>query len=213
MTDGETTGVSRGHVRVLGFDNHEMDFQLQRGLGAASYGGGTLGELLYVAEQVRMRTAAQPEDERDPIRHWVDTHGELARRVEELGRQALAKGHRISARDHLLRASMYYRAAEYFCDPYTPEHRRWGLASRETFILGAGLLDVGFQTVEIPCENTSIPAYFFQPVDGDARPRKTVIINTGFDGSGEELYILRRAARPWSAATTCSPSMAPVRPG
>lgn len=187
MTTTKTDGVARGRTRVQGFDDPEFEYQLQRGLGAASYGGGALGELLFVAEQTRLHTAAQSQEERDPAQAWVEAHASLATRVEQLGREALEKGKTVSARDHLFRASMYYRSAEYFCDPYTPDHRRWGLASRETFLLGAGLLKHPFQAVEIPYEHSSIPAYFFQPADGAGR-RKTIILNTGFDGSAEELY-------------------------
>lgn len=188
MKDDRTQGVSRGRTRVLGFDDPEMEFQLQRGLGAASYGGGTPGELLVVAEQIRARLASQPEADRDPAKSWVDAHAGLAARVEAAGREALAKGHRVSAREHLLRASMYYRAAEYFCDPCTPDHRRWGMASRDAFISAAGLLDLPFEAVQIPYENAAIPAYFFRPDEDTRIARKTVILNTGFDGSGEELY-------------------------
>ena len=33
-----------------------------------------------------------------------------------------------------------------------------------------------------------MPGYFLQPAATDTRPRKTVIVLTGFDGTGEELY-------------------------
>jgi pimeloyl-ACP methyl ester carboxylesterase len=33
-----------------------------------------------------------------------------------------------------------------------------------------------------------LPSYFLQPTSTDIRPRKTVIVLTGFDGTGEELY-------------------------
>lgn len=184
----KTKGVERGRTRVLGYSDPEMEFQLQRGLGAASYGGGASGELLVAAEAIRQRLAGQPESQQDPSEAWVGVHAELAQRTETLGRDALNAGHAVSARDHLLRASMYYRAAEYYCDPYTPDHRRWGMASRQAFITGAGLLATPFRVVEIPYEDTPIPAYFLQPDDSHPAPRKTLIVNTGFDGSGEELF-------------------------
>jgi len=187
MSVNETKGVQRGRLRIQGFDEPEMEYQLQRGLSAAAYGGATLGEGLVAAETIRTLAAAQAESDRDPAGCWVQAWSQLAQRVDALGREALEKGHSISARDHMFRASMYYRAAEYYCDPYTPDHRRWGLASRETFILGAAQLHPPVQVVEIPYEGAGIPAYFFQP-DSASRARKTLILNTGFDGSSEELY-------------------------
>lgn len=186
--NAKTKGVERGRTRIQGFADIEMEFQLQRALGAASYGGSSSGELLVAADEIRNRLASQPESQQDPSKTWVDVHAQLARRTETLGRNALSAGHAASARDHLLRASMYYRAAEYYCDPFTPEHRRWGLASRQAFIAGAGLLATPFRAVEIPYADTPIPAYFLQPDDSHSARRKTIIVNTGFDGSGEELF-------------------------
>jgi len=186
MNAKSTEGVKRGDTKVRGFEDPEMDFQLLRGLGAANYGGGAPGEVLNAAAQV----LARMEEGESPAQAWTQAFSEFAEHAETLGQQALKQGHRISARDHLLRASMYYRSAEYYCDPYTPAHRRWGLASREAFVLGASLLDTPMQVVQIPYKQAWIPAYFFTPAadaDGSAA-RKTLLVNTGFDGSSEELY-------------------------
>lgn len=185
MQSKSTEGVKRGDISLRGFDDDEMNFQLLRGLGAVSYGGGAPGEILAAVAQIH----ARPEGE-GLVQAWTRACSEMAERTETLGQHALKHGHRISARDHLLRASMYYRAAEYYCDPYTPAHRRWGLVSREAFILGASLLDAPVQVVQIPYEDAWIPAYFFTPAadtEGSSE-RKTLLVNTGFDGSGEELY-------------------------
>ncbi|MFA7669236.1 MAG: CocE/NonD family hydrolase [Burkholderiaceae bacterium] len=190
MTTDRTKGVERSRLQVQGFDDPEMEYQLLRGLSAANYGGAALGELLVAAKLTRKLTAAQPDAEQDPAQCWADAHSRLGQQVEAQGRAALQKGHRVSARDHLFRASMYYRAAEFYCDPYTEAHRRWGMASRDTFILGAMQLDAPPQVVHIPYENVDIPAYFFQPNPPAKGPRKTLIVNTGFDGSGEELYFM-----------------------
>ncbi len=184
-----TQGVERGKLKTLGFTDAEMEFQLQRGLGAANYGGSSVGELLAAAQHIRSRSDSN-EEAGGAAECWVQVHAQLAQQTEKLGREALAKGHSISARDHLLRASMYYRAAEYFCDPYQPDHTRWGLASRQAFILGAGQLGTPFRAVEIPYGDACIPAYFLQPDDSHPTPRKTIILNTGFDGCGEEMYFM-----------------------
>lgn len=188
MSANTTEGVQRGRMRVRGYDEPEFEFQMLRGLGAINYGGGTPGELLLAADAVRACMAAQPEESRDPAGCWVQAHAALAQRVEKAAWACLERNHPVSARDHFFRASMYYRSAEYFCDPYTPEHRKWGLSSRACFIAGAQRLDPPVQVVHIPYENADIPAYFFTPPGADSIPRKTVIVHTGFDGSAEELY-------------------------
>ncbi|MEB2398529.1 MAG: alpha/beta fold hydrolase [Alcaligenaceae bacterium] len=188
MNQPSTEGVNRGAARLSGFDEPEMEYQLLRGLGVCSYGGGTLGEIMVARENIDARMRGPEPAAADPARAWTASFSGLAQQVEEYGRSALAQGHRVSAREHLLRASMYYRAAEYFCDPYKPDHRRWGIASREAFILGASLLDILVQVVQIPYEGLWIPAYYLTPEGNAQGRRKTLLVNTGFDGSSEELY-------------------------
>lgn len=178
-------GVERGRLKILGFDDAEMEFQLMRALGVANYGGGSVGELLWAAAEIRDRMASAPE--RLPTDIWVGVHRQMAQRVWDRAQDDLAEGRKASARAGFLRASMYFRAAEYFCDPYTGEHRTLGMASRNAFVQAAGLIDFLIEIAEIPFGDASIPVYFLQP-DGVMEPRKTLIVNTGFDGSGEELY-------------------------
>jgi len=182
---GNAGKVERGRLKIQGFNDPELEFQLLRGMGVANYGGAAVGELLLAADNTRKLVAAHAE--RAPADAWVRAHADLAQNTEALGQEALKQGHSVSARKHLLRASMYYRAAEYFCDPYTDEHKRWGLASRAAFSEGAKLLPTPVEILELPFENAGIPVYFFRP-DSSRALRKTLIVNTGFDGSGEELY-------------------------
>jgi pimeloyl-ACP methyl ester carboxylesterase len=83
---------------------------------------------------------------------------------------------------------MYYRAAEYYDDAVTETARAHGLASREAFLAAAKLLPWKSEVLQIPFEQVWLPSYFLQPTSTDIRPRKTVIVLTGFDGTGEELY-------------------------
>ena len=45
--------VERTDTRITGFENPEMDFQLMRSLGAASFGGGEPGEIFAARRQGR----------------------------------------------------------------------------------------------------------------------------------------------------------------
>ena len=84
---------------------------------------------------------------------------------------------------------MYYRAADFYLhgNPDDPRILEAWQKSRDSFRRGAALLDQPVETVRIPYEQTTLPGYIFKPDQSD-RPRKTLIIQTGFDGTAEELY-------------------------
>jgi dipeptidyl aminopeptidase/acylaminoacyl peptidase len=99
----------------------------------------------------------------------------------------------VSACEHFLRASMYFRVAEYFADPFGREGREWGMASRAAFLQAAKLLPDRIAAVEVPFEGKGLPGYFMVPASGAERG-KTIVVLTGFDGTGEELYFQAAAA-------------------
>src|SRR3712207_6586971 len=169
--------VARSEIRVRGFADPEMDFQLLRGLGHANYMGAAVGEVLA---SVRDITDGVP-------RTWPPAFAALGERTLSAARAALPR-HPVSARDHFLRASMYYRAAEYYDDPVSDTSRAHGLASRDAFLEAAKLMPWKTEVLQIPFERVWLPGYFMQPTGAEARPHKTVIVLTGFDGTGEELY-------------------------
>jgi Prolyl oligopeptidase family len=169
--------VVRSATRVRGFADPEMDFQLLRSLGAATSMGGAVGEIFAAVRNIR---------DGDP-RTWPPAFVALGDRTRSAARSVLQK-HPVSARDHFQRASMYYRAAEYYDDPVSDTSRAHGLASRDTFLEAAKLMPWKVEVLQIPFERVWLPGYFMQPTGADARRRKTVIVLTGFDGTGEELY-------------------------
>lgn len=173
--------VERTTTRISGLESPEMDFQLMRSLGAASYGGASPGEIFQ-----RLSTI----DGNDPYR-WPQAFGALAREIEQKAEQAVNRGRTVSARDHFLRASMYWRTAEYFSDPFRPEMRERGLACRRAFLRAASCMDDTISAIDIPFEGIKLPGYLMTP----ARKAngRTLLILTGFDGTGEELYF--QAAR------------------
>ena len=97
-----------------------------------------------------------------------------AARIEGLGRAALAADHRVSAREALVRASNYYRTADFYRreNPSADaESARLVAASQQTFADAAALLDTPIRAVEIPWEGTLLPGYLFLADDtGIRRP-------------------------------------------
>ena len=168
--------VTRTMTRVAGLSSPEMDFQLMRSLGAANYGGSTPGELFQCFGAI---------DGNDPYQ-WPPAFERLARQVEDVGAQAATRGHGISARDHYLRASMYWRAAEYFSDPFSVDMNLRGMSCHLAFMQASRFIAHKIVPIEIPFEATKLPGLFMTPA-GEPNGR-TIVVLTGFDGTAEELY-------------------------
>src|ERR1700692_2846475 len=86
------------------FEDDTFSFETLRTTGFANYFGADLGEVLATADRI---TDGDPGSWH---REWKAT----AARVAELGECSLAAGHRVTARENLLRASNYYRNAAAF---------------------------------------------------------------------------------------------------
>ena len=157
----EDSDVVRSAIRVEGFRDDEFNYQLIRALGVADYGGSTVGECLAVATEIADGSPSS----------WAEAFERLAQRIEDRGRSCLAAGHRVSGRDHYLRASTYYRTAEYYADGVSGRSHETGERSRACFAVAAGLVDPPVELVEVPFEGGSLPGYLVRPVGGGSERR------------------------------------------
>ncbi len=173
----EDSDIVRSAVRVEGFRDDEFNYQLIRALGVADYGGSTVGECLSVVAEI---ADGSP-------RSWAAAFERLAARVEKRGRTCLDRGRRVSARDHLLRASTYHRTAEYYAEGDAIDAARTGERSQACFVEAAALLEPPVELVEVPFDDGPLPGYLVVP-QGDGGARPTLIGVGGFDSSAEELY-------------------------
>jgi len=172
--DGEEVKID-----YLVFQDPSFQFQLVRAIGST---------LSYGADIMECLSTAYAITEGD-FESWYEEWHKTAERVHNIADEALAGGHNVSAYQAYLRATTYYRCAEFYLHGNPDDPRilaNWG-ASRECFRQAAPLLPTPVEVVEIPYENTTLPGYFLQ-VDDSGVARPTVILNTGFDGTGEELY-------------------------
>jgi pimeloyl-ACP methyl ester carboxylesterase len=182
----EDSDVVRSAIRVEGFRDDEFNYQLIRALGVADYGGSTVGECLSVATEI---TDGSPVS-------WARAFERLAQRIEDRARTCLAAGRRVSARDHFLRSSTYYRTSEYYADGSDGRSHETGERSRECFTEAAALLDPPVELIDVPFEGRSLPGYLVRPPArrgadssaGPPPPRPTLVGVGGFDSSAEELY-------------------------
>jgi dienelactone hydrolase len=169
----------------LGMGDELLDAQLLRAVGAALYDGADLGECLHAAKAVRGVD----------LDSWHDAWLALAERLAALARAEERAGHLVSARSAYLRASTYFRTAGVmlFAVPVDPRQVTGNLRQTEMFRRGAALMSHPPEILEIPFEKTTLPGYFFRP-DSDPRPRATVVLTGGYDGTCEELYFFNGAA-------------------
>jgi dienelactone hydrolase len=157
----------------------EFWFETVRLFGAAEYGGALFGEVLAIAQAIKA----------GDYDSWYDANNAAADRVAAEAEVQRAKGHRVSARDSLLRASNYYRSSEFFLHarPDDPRVSRAYTRSVECYKAAAALFAPAIAPVEIPYEGTTLPGYFHTP-DSSGRRRPTILLHTGFDGSAEEMH-------------------------
>ena len=163
----------------LVFKDPQYSFQTLRALGYAVSGGADLGEVLNTAY------AIEDGDDESWHREWLKT----AQRREKAGEDFLARGRKISARQEFFKASNYYRTAEFFLhtDPNDQRILSTWRKSVDTFRKAAALADHPIVTVEIPFDGITLPGYLCL-VDNSRARRPLLIVQTGFDGTAEELY-------------------------
>ncbi|MDF2847485.1 MAG: alpha/beta hydrolase [Oerskovia sp.] len=162
-----------------------FDAQLVRALAYTAQGGAEIGECLETARRITRTDGNQ----------WYDEWSATAARVEKAAEESDIAGHRVSARGAWLRASNYYRTAGLFLmgAPVDDRFRESSRRQTETFRKGAALLDLPPDLLEIPFEDGTLPGYFFRAAD-DGRPRPTVLLVDGYDGTAEELYFANAVA-------------------
>jgi len=168
-----------GTDALLFKDDPEFWFEISRLFGAADYGGALFGEVIAIAKNIKSGDYGS----------WYDAHSTFADRLADEAEGQLKKGHKISARDNYLRACSYYRSAEFFlhANPNDPRVKRAFERTTACYRQAAALFTPAIEAVEIPYEGTTLPGYF-HPADASGAPRKTLILNNGFDGSPEEMH-------------------------
>src|SRR5215203_1273019 len=167
--------VNRASMRSAArfFEGEEFNFIFNMMLGGAYYGLADAGACLAIGDQITDGDAASA----------VEAMTAAGDRYAAIADQALAGGHRISARDAYLQAANYAFHASFFVDGMgAPErfapiwlrhHALWDQAT--------ALLDPPVEHIRITYEGTSLPGFFYS-VDSSGRQRPLLIFNNGSDG-------------------------------
>jgi Alpha/beta hydrolase family len=150
-------------------------FEFVRGLSAEESGAAAFGECMETIQHVKNG------DFESWIRHWTAT----ADRVSTFAERELANGDTIGAGKAFLRASNYYRMADFYAHPTDRRHTLLWQRSKDAFQRMIPLSQVPIECIEIMFEGARLPAYF---VSGGPGVRPTLIALGGFDSTMEEIY-------------------------
>ena len=164
------------------FQDPTFSLQLLRTIGQTYYKGADIGECLSTAYRIK----------EGDFESWYTEWFKTAKRVHKYADECLAANHKTSAREAYLRASNYYRVAEFLLiNPEDPRiQTTWG-SSKECFSNAGKLFLPPIESIEIPYEGTTLPGYFYCVKDSNnntTTPRPTLIAHGGFDSTLEELY-------------------------
>ncbi|MBI2206768.1 MAG: alpha/beta hydrolase [Candidatus Rokubacteria bacterium] len=151
-------------------------------LGAAAYGGAEMGEIDRVGRVLKKHVGDDAA--------WFEQWRAEADRVRRLGEEAERLGRKLTAADAYLRASNYGQMAERFRTPKDNAALETYRQAVESFQRFARLTDrPRIETVEIPYERGSLPAYFVHAQNTDAKRAPCVVFFDGLDITKELQYL------------------------
>ncbi|MFE5143591.1 alpha/beta fold hydrolase [Streptomyces fagopyri] len=159
-------------------------FETLRSLGHIAYGGADFGEVEATAERI------SPGDYDSWFNEWFATAERISARADE----ARSQGHVNTARDSYLRASNYYRTAEFFLhgnpeDPRILASYDKAVGAFEKFVELSGS---SVERVAVPFENATLYGYFYpSPLEGE---QPVIVMHNGFDGTAEEMHFFGASA-------------------
>ena len=179
MPERKNAGAARSPDGLGIFKDHETDWVLKRTLEMMSEKAAEIGECLYAAHKINERKTES----------WIYEWAALAGRVEAQAKVSLQAGNLSGARDSFLRASNYYRTAEYGAPPGHPCFHELWQKSVACFQQACPLFDPPVQVLFIPFEGFLLPGYFW-PAAADGQPRPTFMAVGGNDSSGEEIFFV-----------------------
>ena len=158
--------------------------------GMAPYGAVALGEIDEICEKLKSR-----QQEPDA---WQEEWCAMASRLQKVADKAAAEGRQHTAGNYYLRAGMYYFTGERFIYP-GPAKLEVGRKSLQCQRAGLERRYPNMEFVEVPFENTTLPAIFMK-APGVTGRAPTVVVFNGMDNCKEMSILfngLEFAARGW----------------
>lgn len=161
-------------------DNDSFAFEAMRAAGYANAGAADVAEVAAICSRITSGNEFQ----------WLEEWKNAADRAVRHAESSLSRGNKPGAKEGFLRASNYYRTAEF----YRREDPRNDVISMDlaelscnTFLRAADLMPYVTEAVRIPYEGTSLPGILMKP-DAGHDPKPLLIANGGFDSTKEEVF-------------------------
>jgi 2,6-dihydroxypseudooxynicotine hydrolase len=117
---------------------------------------------------------------------WFEAWTEMADRYERLAEEALARGFRVSAGEYYWRACMHHHYAQFLYFAHPAKREAGQRAKEKLYRKAAPLLVPAAERLEIPIDNTSLPAYLRLPPG--TQPAPCAILIGGLESTKEESY-------------------------
>ncbi len=156
------------------FKNNDMDFYLMAATINISYGGASLGEIMYAANRIK---------ENNPD-SWANEWLALGKRCEERADEAVAKQNYSTAAMQYLHAYTYYRIGIIGISTSSELRDETYRRFVSCFHRAATYLEAHIEPIQVPWiqgdDKSLMPGYFMSPDDtGKKRPTIIIVINGG----------------------------------
>ena len=162
------------------FKNRQFEFQALRVISTTPADQADICEVISTCKKIKDGDCA----------NWCSEWTKIAHRIRKFGEESLASSYTASASQSFLRASNYYRTAEFYlnygCD--NDLMLKIDTLCTQCFNLAIQYGPYDIEPVEIPFEGTHLPGHFYHTSSN--LPAPTVIVITGNDGNKEELYAI-----------------------
>jgi len=177
LAQGETVTRAGNWYDDLIFKDKSFIFEFIRAVGYSYEGGADIGECIATARRIKD----------GDIQSWYDEWLKTGNRVYGLAKNFEKEGNIVSAREAYFRASNYYRLAGFYMHskPNRAKALKSWQKSRDSFRKAVSSLP-NIELIKIPYQNSTLPGYFIKTSLKKKPP--LLIVHTGFDGTGEELY-------------------------
>lgn len=164
----------------LFFKDKAFEFETLRTLSYYNYQGAEIGEIAQIVKKTK----------EGDFESWYKEWLSMAEKVHELAEKSLAEQHIVSAGEAFLRASNYYRNAEFFLK--ANERRRFDCYEKSVgaFKQAIALIYKKYQILNIPFGGHNLIGYLFI----QEKEAPTYLFIGGFDSTVEELYFAGGAA-------------------
>jgi pimeloyl-ACP methyl ester carboxylesterase len=165
------------HARNVFFKNEVMDFFLQWMLGYHSYGGLSIGEGLHIASRIKSGNIAS----------WEKAFADFGAAQAEQARKLMREGDAAAAGQRHLCSFVVLRASIMFMSPHAERFGESIISFEMEFQEAMKAKELPLEALEIPFEQSSLPAYFCPAKDAE-RSRPLIVVIGGADSFREDLY-------------------------